>query len=228
MIGLTVLGIETSSKTASVALLRDGVVLASETVYTRLTHSQTIIPMVERALKNAELRFDDIEKIAVSAGPGSYTGIRIGIAAVKGMCLKGSAETCGVSTLLALGYGLLPYRGFIAPIMRARDGVAYFGMYRSNGERLERIREDTVITEEALCEEISKVGEVMLTGDWAEHIKESFFAEDDKVSCAPKNKLLQDAVSVCAAAEFLPSVSADELSASYLQATKAQRDRQHR
>lgn len=224
---LTILGIETSGKVASVAILSDNCVLYSETVYTTLTHSQTLIPMCERAIKSAGISFSQIDKIAVSEGPGSYTGLRIGIAAVKGMCLKGETLTCGVSTLKAMAYNLLPYEGNILCVMKARENIAYFGIYKSVGSKIETVHDDTVSSIDEIKHIVNECGEkTAVAGDWAEFIKEELFSDDERVFTAPTDKLLQDAKGVCLAAisdnKFYP---ASELNAKYLQITKAEKDR---
>ena len=224
---LTILGIETSGKVASVAILKETCVLYSETVYTTLTHSQTLIPMCERAIKSAGISFSQIDRIAVSEGPGSYTGLRIGIAAVKGMCLKDETLTCGVSTLKAMAYNLLPFEGNILCVMKARENIAYFGIYKSDGSKIETVCDDTVSKIDEIQRIINELGEkTAVVGDWAEFIKEELFSCDERVFTAPPDKLLQDAKGVCLAAirdnKFYP---ASELNAKYLQITKAEKDR---
>lgn len=227
MKNLTILGIETSGKVASVAILKDGCVLYTETVFTTLTHSQTLIPMCERAVKSAGISFSGIERIAVSEGPGSYTGLRIGIAAVKGMCLKDDILTVGVSTLKALSYNLLPYTGLILSVMKARENIAYFGIYRSDGGKIETVCDDAVSDVGEIKSIVDKLDErIVVVGDWAEFIKQELFCDNDNVFTAPADKLLQDARGVCLAAisedKFYPS---SELNAKYLQITKAEKDR---
>lgn len=224
---LTVLGIESSGKTASVAVYKDGVFLSSETVFTELTHSQTLVPMCEKAVLSAGLSFDDVNKIAVSAGPGSYTGLRIGIAAAKGMSLKNKLPVCGVSTLEAMAYNLLPFEGGILCVMKARNDIAYFSAYHSDGKRIKAAFEDSVINISVIKEFSAALKEkAVIVGDWAEYIKEKLFSDDDSIFPAPVDKRLQDAKGVLLAAlakdEF---VSADKLNARYLQITKAEKDR---
>lgn len=224
---LTILGIETSGKTASVSILKETCVLYSETVFTTLTHSQTLIPMCERAVNGAGISFSEIDRIAVSEGPGSYTGLRIGIAAVKGMCLKGDILTCGVSTLKAMAYNLLPFEGIILCVMKARENIAYFGIYRSDGKKIETVHGDAVSRIDDIKDAIDELNEkTVVVGDWAEFIKEGLFSDNEKVFAAPPDKLLQDAKGVCLAAvaedKFYP---ASELNAKYLQITKAEKDR---
>ncbi len=224
---LTILGIETSGKVASVAILKDNCVLYSETVYTTLTHSQTLIPMCERAVKSAGISFSDIDRIAVSEGPGSYTGLRIGIAAVKGMCLKNETLTCGVSTLKAMAYNLLPYEGVILCVMKARENIAYFGIYKSDGSKIQTVHDDAVSSIDEIKRIVNELDEkTVIVGDWAEFVKEELFSDNEKVVTAPPDKLLQDAKGVCLAAiaenKFY---SSSELNAKYLQITKAEKDR---
>ena len=95
---LTVLGIDTSGKTASCAILRDGVLLGETTLYTKLTHSQVTLPLVQKLIDDCGLTLDDIDLVAVSDGPGSYTGLRIGISAVKGICFSGKIQAVKVIT----------------------------------------------------------------------------------------------------------------------------------
>lgn len=224
---LTLLGIESSGKAASVAVFKDGVFLSSETVCTKLTHSQTLIPMCERALSNSGICFDDISGIAVSAGPGSYTGLRIGIAAAKGMSLKDKIPVMGVSTLMAMAYNLLPFEGHILSVMKARENIAYFAAYLSDGKKLETVYDDCVVNITVIKEFAASLKtRIMLVGDWAENIKDTLFSGENIVSVAPVDKRLQDAKGVLLAAlEQNNFNSAEKLNARYLQITKAEKDR---
>ena len=224
---LTLLGIESSGKAASAAVYKDGIFLSSETVCTALTHSQTLIPMCERAISNAGVSFDDISGIAVSAGPGSYTGLRIGIAAAKGMCLKGKIPVTGVSTLIAMAYNLLPFEGHIFSVMKARENIAYFAAYMSDGTRLKTVYEDCVVNITEIKDFENNLNtKIMLVGDWAEYIKDKLFSNVSTVFVAPVDKRLQDAKGVLLAAlEQNNFISAEKLNARYLQITKAEKDR---
>ncbi len=230
MKGLHILGIDTSGKTASVAVTDDDKLLWEKTVYTRLTHSQVILPMVSEALKELELSFCDIDCAAIAKGPGSYTGLRIGCAAVKGMCMGQESLKCiGISTLEALSFNCLPYSGRIAAAMFARQGICYAGIYESDGKQIRNIRPDEVIKEDELFSSFDVSEGLMLVGDNAAAIKEKFFADDDRVLTAPISRRMQQASSLClaAAAHIDEASSAEELSVSYLQATKAQKDKAH-
>lgn len=223
---LTILGIDTSGKTASCAILRDGVILGQNTVYTKLTHSQVILPFVKRLLEDTNLTLEDIDLIAVADGPGSYTGLRIGISAVKGMCIDGK-KCLGVSTLEALATNCISSKAGIFSLINARPGIVYFGVYESDGEKITNVVADAVVNSEVVVN-IAKDydGDIVLVGDCVESIKEKYFADDERVRLAPPHERLQLASSVCltALAHIDEAVSDDELSARYLQITKAEKD----
>lgn len=226
---MKLLAIDTSGKVASAAVTADGVLLAEKSVYTKLTHSQIILPMAKELMADCGLEFADLDGIVCAKGPGSYTGLRIGIAAVKGIVMGCDKLKCaGVSTLESLAWNSAAYRGRIVPVMRARSGIVYCGVYVSDGEKICCIGSDRVCPEEEL---IPLVGEEsLLTGDCCTEIKQKYFADNDAVKCAPFADRLQKASSLCMAFESCPeyAVSADELSAAYLQETKAEKDKAHR
>lgn len=220
-----VLGIETSGKIASCAIMRGETLLAENTFLTKLTHSQVILPTLKRTLEDSGLSLSDVDLFAVSAGPGSYTGLRIGIAAIKGICALGK-PCVGVSTLEALAYGCASARGTIVPALSARQGVVYFGGYLSDGRELKEALADRVAGEDELKAFIeSAPGDIILTGDCAERLKTELFAGCERVRIAPPNQRLQSAAGVCLAAisHIGESGSAAKLSARYLQNTMAEK-----
>lgn len=227
---MTILGIDTSGKTASCAVYRDGIILGQTTVYTKLIHSQVILPFIERLLNDTELEISDIDLIAVSNGPGSYTGLRIGVALVKGLCATGG-RCVGISTLEALAANSEAAKGTIFSLMKARPEVVYFGAYSSDGERLATVKPDDVTgydTVKALADKTP--GDIILTGDCAEDIKAKLFAEEDRVRLAPVQNRLQQATGVISAAlsHLDEAGSAEDLRVRYLQITKAEKDLQER
>ena len=222
---------DTSGKVASVAISDGEKILWEKSVYTKLTHSQVILPMVQQALEESGLQLSDIDCAAVANGPGSYTGLRIGIGAVKGMCMGcGELKCAGVSTLEALAYNCISFKGVIIAVMKARPGISYVGMFESNGHTLTRLSPDKVCADSEAFEGLDTGKGVMLTGDNACAVKQEFFAEDENVFTANETQLLQRAASVCLAVNRKSGyiVSADELEVSYLQATKAEKDKAHR
>lgn len=227
---MKILGIDTSGKIASVAITDSDRVLWEKSVYTKLTHSQVILPMVKQALEECELGFADLDCVAAANGPGSYTGLRIGIGAVKGMCLGCEGLKCaGVSTLLALAYNNVSYIGKIVAVMKARPKVVYVGVFQSDGEKICRIDEDKIADEEEFFTSL-RGEKFLLTGDYAKEIKEKYFTDDSGVICACPSAVLQKASSVCLAVSQNPQIITDDdnLEVSYLQATKAEKDKAHR
>ncbi len=206
--------------------MKDDLVLGQISVYTKLTHSQVILPLVGRLLEDTGLKISDMDLIAVANGPGSYTGLRIGVALVKGLCYDGR-KCIGVSTLEALAFNCAAAKARIFCVMQARPGIIYFGAYDSDGESVVNAMPDGVISAEKLKEYISRYcGEVILTGDGAENIKNEFFADEERVRFSPPAQRLQSAAGVCQAAlrHADEAGEACRLNARYLQATKAEKD----
>lgn len=220
-----VLGIDTSGKIASCAVMRGGVLLAESTFVTNLTHSQIILPLLDRTLSDCDLELSDVGLFAVAAGPGSYTGLRIGISAVKGLCALGK-PCIGVSTLEALAYNAVSAKGRIIPVLSARQGVAYFGAYDSDGITLRAAADDRVGSEDGLIGLVSGFdGDVILTGDCALRLKKELFINDDRVRVSAACARMQSAAGVCMAALAHPEdvCSSESLGARYLQNTMAQK-----
>ena len=227
---MTILSIDTSGKTASVALSKDGRLLGETSIVTRLTHSQVILPMVQKLLADCETDINDIDCVAAANGPGSYTGLRIGIGAVKGMCLGRSSLKCaGVSTLLALAYNVSAFEGNIYTVLKARNTICYFAAFCSQGSKVTRIHSDCLMESDEIASLISSDGgRAMLIGDCAEDIKK-LFAEDESVILASEKDSIARASSICFAVENDETLITlpEALGVSYLQPTKAQKDRAH-
>lgn len=228
---LQILGIDTSGKIASVAISDGEKILWEKSVYTKLTHSQVILPMVKDALTECELSFSDLDCVAVANGPGSYTGLRIGIGAVKGMCMGEKKLKCaGISTLMSLAYNCCEFDGKIIAVMKARPKIVYVAEYEMSEGKMKTICKDKICGEDEFFGQIDGNEKIILVGDHAKEIKEKFFSQNDNVKTASQANILQKASSLCLATEQHPEyiVSADELKVSYLQATKAEKDKAHR
>ena len=217
---LNLLGIDTSGNIASVAVCNENTVIAQTTVITRLTHSQIILPLCKGVLMKAEMTLSDIDRIAVAVGPGSYTGLRIGISAVKGMCFGAGKECVGVSTLMGLAFNMAGTGKKICAVMSARQNLVYTAFFEDKEGVVTRLSDDRIITTGQLYEEISEG--TVITGDYAKEFTEKF--PDKKLVLAPPHLRYQLASSLCYAGMNMPSVTADELDASYLQPTKAEKD----
>lgn len=216
---MTLLGIDTSGKTASAAVCTEDSVLAQTAVYTRLTHSQVILPMCSDILKSAGLELSDIDGIAVAAGPGSYTGLRIGIGAVKAMCFTLNKPCAGISTLESLAYNVSLHRGLICAVMAARLDLVYCAVFRSDGVNLERLTPDRIMPLDVLLSELDTMdGQIVTVGDGAEKLT------GDRFTAAPPHLRLQLASSLCAAAFRSEMYPPDRLEAAYLEVTKAEKE----
>lgn len=223
IIDLTVLGIDTSGKTASVSLVRDDEVLAQTTVLTKLTHSQVILPLCKDMLKSSETPLSDVDVIAVSDGPGSYTGLRIGISTVKAMCFALKKPCVGVSVLESLAYNFLGITCTVCVVMSARQNLVYNAFFNSDGEKIIRITEDRIVSEEDLFEEFKKYDYIIVTGDYSKEFCVKYSCE--KIKLSPPHLRLQLASSLCLCAMTKEPYSPEKLNASYLQPTQAEKIR---
>ena len=229
---MKILSLDCSAGPASAAVTEDGKVLAYSFVNIKLTHSQTLLPMVENALKSAMLGFDDIEGIAVNCGPGSFTGIRIGIAAAKGLAAPKNLPCAAVSTLYSMAYRFADTDCIICAVMDARCNQVYNAIFNIEGGEITRLCEDRAILCEDLAEELKKVSQntnkcVIIVGDGTEVFYPS--AKDIKgVKKSGENNRYQNAVSVgLAATEIFHSgkaVSPEELQPTYLRPPQAERE----
>lgn len=216
------LGIETSGKTASAAAVEDGVMLGQTSVLTAKTHSQVILPMVKRLIADCERNIEDIGRIAVGAGPGSYTGIRIGVAAVKAMAFSLNIQCCGISTLEGLAYNF-PTDGIVCPVMKARQKLVYAAVFRFSGGIAERLAKDMIIESDRLNSILIGYNEkIILTGDAAESFAKEFSCP--LYSLSPVHLRNQNAAGICMAAENHEFYPPEKLEASYLQLVKAEKD----
>ena len=153
---MKILAVESSAKAASAAVWEDGRLLSEAFVNVGLTHSQTLLPMVQSALENAGLVIGEIGGFAVSHGPGSFTGIRIGVSAVKGMA-QGTGRPClGVSTLESLAYQVKHMDGTLVSLMDARCNQYYTASFSCSGGRLTRLTDDEALTHEELTKRLEK------------------------------------------------------------------------
>ena len=225
MVALLILGIDTSGKTASVAVCDENNVLAQTTFMTNLTHSQVILPLVERVLKDAEISLSDIDGFAVANGPGSYTGLRIGISAVKAMCFSLDKNCVGISTLESLAYNCIGAKGIIIPIMKARDQIAYFSIFKSDRKNLTQLQKDSILNLHEIKNIINDINnDIILVGDYADECYENHFKEYHNITVAPLHEKNQLATSLCFIAQYKELHHPDKLNASYLQITKAEKD----
>lgn len=227
---MTYAAFECSAKPASVALMRDGRLLGEFFCNVAVTHSQTLLPMFDALLESTGVDIGDIDGYCIAAGPGSFTGVRIGISAVKGLAAPKNVPTVGVSTLAAIAQGVLPYSGPVAAVMDARCDQFYTALFFCDGKKIMRISEDMALSRAELCGKITEVSakydkKVLLAGDGAAVY---FSEQDENVVLCPENSRYQSARGVLAAAaeSFAAgeTVSAAQLQPIYLRLPQAERE----
>lgn len=153
---MKILALDSTAKTASVSITDGERLISIYSVTAGLNHSETLLPMVENALKTAQMGVDDIDMFAISDGPGSFTGVRIGVSLLKGLAFGKNKLCVGVSTLEALAYNMTGFDGIVCPVMDARRDQVYNALFLSEGGRLTRLTEDRAI---ALCALESELAE---------------------------------------------------------------------
>lgn len=163
---MKILALDSTAKVASVALCEDGNLLGEYTVNNGNTHSETLLPMIEAMLKLLDLTIDDIDAFAVAQGPGSFTGVRIGTATIKGLAFGSEKPCVGVSTLEALARNPAIDNGLVCPVMNARRNQVYTALFRATNGKLERLMPDSAIAITELDEILTQYDEpVILCGD---------------------------------------------------------------
>ncbi len=228
---MRILGFESSAKSASVAVCDENGLVAQYFQNSGLTHSRTLLPMAEDMLKNLSLTLTDIDLIAVSQGPGSFTGVRIGVSAVKGLAWAAEKPVCGVSSLLAMAYnGIAVAEGsIICCVMDAKRGQFYNALFTIEDGIPVRFCEDRAISVAKLVEDIENLNKsVFIVGDGAALCYNALKNLSVNAVLAPEPLRFQSAWGVCMAAEREPAQSVHELLPVYLRLSQAERERQER
>ncbi|MGN0476529.1 MAG: tRNA (adenosine(37)-N6)-threonylcarbamoyltransferase complex dimerization subunit type 1 TsaB, partial [Ruminococcus sp.] len=163
---MKILGIDTSAKTSSVGICEDNRIVDELFLDKGLTHSETILPMIDEILTRNELSLDDIDALSVNNGPGSFTGIRIGVAVVKGLAFDKDIPCYEVSTLDSIAYNCKDKNGLVVATMDARRNQVYNANYIVSGGKIEKVKNDRSILIKDLYLEISEYdGDVYIIGD---------------------------------------------------------------
>lgn len=226
---MLILAFESSARAASAALVRDGKLISQYSQCSGLTHSRTLLPMGEDMLKNAELSLGDVDLLAVAHGPGSFTGVRIGVSMVKGLAWAGDKPCVGVSTLEAMAWHGLAAGGLICPVMDARRSQVYNALFRIADGKPVRLTEDRPIALSELASQLRQLGELaFLVGDGAELSWRALTEQGIACILAPENLRMQSAWGVAMAAQDKEPGSADSLLPVYLRLSQAERERQER
>ena len=233
---MKILAIETSAGIASVALRADGHTVGEFTLQTKKTHSEILMPMVDALLHAANLQIQDVDLLASSGGPGSFTGVRIGAATILGLAFGRELPCIGVSTLYALAFGAAAGMGddvLLSPVMDARHGNFYNALFVVKDGVPVRLCEDRLIHGDELAAELQKENtkKIYIAGDGCE----AFLCYGAPVLPVPERLRYQSAASVAAAAEKIFSESEDPgaftdaaFRPSYIRPSQAERERMER
>lgn len=231
---MKILAFDGTAKAATVAVSDGDRILGLYTVDNGLTQSELLMPMAENLLTSLKLKFSDIELFATSVGPGSFTGVRIGVSLVKGLAFGRDIPCVGVSTIEALAENLKGLNGILVPCMDARRGQVYSATFRCDGSKIERLTEDRAIALSALAEELSQYeGEkIYLSGDGYGVAKKALTDSGIKIEETPELLILENAASVAKVAKRKfdkgEVLTDSEISPVYLRMPQAERERLER
>lgn len=231
---MKVLAIDSSGLVASVAVIEDENLLGEYTINYKKTHSQTLLPMLDEVAKMIELDFNTIDVIAVSAGPGSFTGLRIGSATAKGLALALNKQIVSVPTVDALAYNLWGCEDQICPLMDARRQQTYTGLYEFTDGQMHTILKQCVVGIDEIVEKINESGrKTVFLGDGVP-VFEDYLKEHLTVPYlfAPAHSNKQRAASVAGLGRILyeqgKAEDAAEHKPEYLRLSQAERERQEK
>ncbi len=227
---LLILAFETSAKAGSVALLEGEKLLGERYQNTGLTHSQTLLPMAQNLIAECGYAPADVQAVAVAAGPGSFTGVRIGVAAAKGFAWGSQIPCYGVSTLEAMALQLGAWQGYVLPVMDARRNQVYNALFYAKDGVLERISPDRAISLEDLAEEIKSLEEpVFLVGDGSILCYNTLKSVVPGLVLPPEHRMHQRAAGVGLGAWAMIQAGlpgdANTLEPNYLRLSQAERER---
>ena len=229
---MNILALDSTAVAASAAVVRDTRTLAVFSADNALTHSELLLPMAESVLQASRMTTDDIDLFACTVGPGSFTGVRIGVATIKGLAFGTGKPCAAVSTLEALAENLVPLSGILCPVMDARRGQVYNALFEWRDGVLKRLTPDRAISLYELSKELlqkypSQI--VRLSGDGYEIAYKALKEEGVRVHHTPKELRLQNAAAVarcaCRLAEAGNTVTDSALVPVYLRLPQAERDR---
>ena len=230
---MLLLAFETSAKAASVALFDDRKLLGEQYQNTGLTHSQTLMVMAEDLLKQCGKTAAEVTHTAVAAGPGSFTGVRIGVAAAKGFAWGKELPCYGVSTLEAMALHLGIHQGYVCPVMDARRSQVYNALFYVNQGVVERRSEDRAIALSDLAEALQQLdGPIYLVGDGSNLTFNTLSPQLPNLILPPEHRMHQRAVGVgLLALEMIAAGNPGDAAAmmpNYLRLSQAERERAER
>lgn len=231
---MKILGIDSSGLVASAAIADEKNIIAEFTVNNKQTHSQTLLPMIEKVVDMSGIELEQIDAIAIAAGPGSFTGLRIGSATAKGIGLALKKPVVSVPTLEGLAYRVSVFDGIICPIMDARRNQVYTGIYKMDKGNLVCLSEQKAVDIHEIMEKLEKYDEkVIFLGDGVEVQRETIEKEFKKEYCfAPIHLSKQSAAAVAVLGDIYfnqgKAEDAAEHKPIYLRKSQAEREREER
>lgn len=232
---MKILALDSTAKVASAAVCDEDKVLAIFTCDNGMTHSEILLPMAQNCIKNAGVSLNDIELFACNVGPGSFTGVRIGAAVIKGLAFGKNIPCIAVSTLESLAQNLLHLDGIYCPVMDARRNQVYNALFASDGERLVRLTDDRAMSIEELSIELKTNYEnqrIYLSGDGYDVVKNHPSMAGLNIQKTPSSLIAQNAAStaICALKKYQAGEKASDtsLSPTYLRMPSAERERLER
>ena len=231
---MKILAFETTAKIASVAVIDGERVLAEYSINNGLTQSELILPMAENMLASLGIAFSEIDMLCATVGPGSFTGVRIGAALVKGIAFGRDIPCVEVSTIDSLAENLSPLEGIIVPCMDARRSQVYNAIFSSDGEKLTRLTPDRAISLDELAEELKGYADtrIYLCGDGYATAAKRLSELGVPISKTPQLLIEENAAS-CARVAYRKYLSGEvtndeKFSPSYLRLPQAERERLER
>lgn len=214
-----ILSVDSSSVTAAAALCGDDCnIINCEFSHSGLTHSETLLPMIKRVMGDS--RFDDLSAIAVTVGPGSFTGVRIGVATVKGLAFAADIPCIPVSSLEAVAYNFLGENAIVSVVMDARRQQYYNAVFEIKDGSVVRLTNDRAISHDDLVSELEKYDSVIAAGDGAQLLCERW----DKCVLCPEDKQYVTGQGVALASKDKDKISAAALMPVYLRLSQAERE----
>lgn len=214
------LSMDSSAVTASVALTDGDEIIKSEFVNSGLTHSETLLPMITRVMDGR--KYSELDGIAITAGPGSFTGVRIGVATVKGLAFNDDIPCYSVSTLEAIAYNFVDKNAVVCAVMDARRMQFYNALFRVQNGKVERLCDDRAISIEDLRNELKRYDKVIIAGDGAKLCFQNI--ELENCTLADEDRIYQNAVSVAKAAQNKKAISPKAIMPVYLRQSQAERE----
>ena len=224
---MKILSIDSTASSASVALAEDGHIISSAFLNVGLKHSTTLLCLVDNVLKNASLEAEDIDYFAVNVGPGSFTGVRIGVSLVKGFAFTNNAKCIPVSTLESMAYNLQSFDCYVIAAMDARCNQVYTALFDITDGKIVRLTDDDALLTNSLDFIPQNPDKpVYIVGDGAKLLYEKIGQDNKFIRLASENLIYQNAVSValCAFDNINKAVDSTEILPFYLRPSQAERN----